>query len=54
MTPPIFRGNLPSTYYSLKVTSNIDCTIIMLYIISIGVIVTYHGLLLCRRCRFIM
>ena len=45
MTSLVFLGNLPSMYYSLKVTS----IIIVFYIIPIIVIVTYPRPSLCHK-----
>ena len=46
MTPLVFRGSLPNTYYSLNITSTV---IVVLYIITMKVIVIYLGPILCRR-----
>ena len=46
MTPLVFLGNLPSTYYSLK---NIGTTIIILYVTTMIVIITYPEPILCHN-----
>ena len=46
MTPLIFPGSLPSTYYSLNITGTI---IMVLYIITMDVIVIYLRPISSRR-----